>query len=380
MKKILLSSAAIVAFAGAAAAEITWTGSGTLGYNDDYEGGIFADFDVDITASTELNNGWIASLTYGLELDDNGAEQDADYNDGDFKADDNLTVSLSNDFMALTYGDTEWAAISYWDGVSEMATDGFSEVDGEAVLKLSGTFGMFEGAVSGGVAEDDFDDGTYSIEGGDLYQMGLGLKASFGMVDVTAAYQEEDLDAFAYNEVEYDNTDDFYGNELFAISAATSFAGTDVMVAYSKDGTLEEDSLGLEVAYPVGPVTLGAFYVSESLPGETYGVSAIYSDGPLTAKVYYKEILDLEEYGLGATYDLGNGLLLTGGYIDGDDDTDDDLATYVVAEYDLGGGASFLASYADANSDAAALTDDIDTATGGYELYSGTTLALSLKF
>ena len=34
MKRILLASASIVAFAGAAAAEITFSGEATLGYND----------------------------------------------------------------------------------------------------------------------------------------------------------------------------------------------------------------------------------------------------------------------------------------------------------------------------------------------------------
>ncbi|MBU2077123.1 MAG: hypothetical protein KKE27_03660 [Alphaproteobacteria bacterium] len=60
--------------------------------------------------------------------------------------------------------------------------------------------------------------------------------------------------------------------------------------------------------------------------------------------------------------------------------SDNDYASYVVAEYDLGGGASFLASYADANNAAAVTTDDIDTGLGGYELKSGATLALSFSF
>jgi outer membrane protein OmpU len=381
MKKILLSSAAIALLAGAASAEISWSGAGTLGYNDDWEGGVFVDVDVDITGTAELNNGWTASLTYGLELDDNGEQFDQTppkYEDNDDSFDDNLTLTLSNDMIALTYGDTEYAAVSYWSGVSEMATDGFSEVDGEAVLKVSGKFGMVEGAASVLIAEDDY---NATVTGGETYQASLGLAATFGMVDVTLGYQEEALDAATYvQDAAYYDNGDFNGNEIFAISAAASFAGVDVTAAYSKDNTADEDSLGLEVSYPVGPVTLGAFYVSESLPGDTYGVSALYSDGPLTAKVYYKEILSSEEYGLGATYDMGTGLTLTGGYIDGDSVSDDDFAGYVVAEYDLGGGASFLASYADANNAKAAMTDDVDTVTGGYELRSGATLALTLKF
>jgi hypothetical protein len=362
MKKILLSSAAIALLAGAASAEISWSGSGTLGYNDDYEDGVYVDFDVDITATQELNNGWTATLTYGFELEDGNGGNSGN----DFKGDDNITVTLSNDMFALTYGDTEFAPVSYWKGVSEMATDSFSEQDGEDVLKVTSSYGMVEGGVSG------------AVDGGDVYGIGLGLKATFGNFWGTVAYQEETDAAFT------DAEGDYVMDEVYGVSVGTSFAGADFVLAYSKQTDsvtdVSEDSLGLEVAYPVGPVTLGAFYVDESQAGDTYGVSALYSDGPLTAKVYYKEILSSEEYGLGATYDMGNGLTLTGGYIDGDSVSDNDFAGYVVAEYDLGGGASFLASYADANNAAAAVTDDIDTVTGGYELLSGATLALSLSF
>jgi len=356
---------------------------------------VFVDVDVDITGSAELNNGWTASLTYGLELDDNGG----DYSDVDFNDDDNLTLSLYNDVFAFTYGDTEWAPVSYWNGVSEMNADGFSEVDGEAVLKVTGSFGGVEGGISAGVDE----------ETGETYSLGFGAKATFGMVDVSAAYQEE-TDAVDSLSVanQYDNFDDFNASEVYGLSLSTTLAGAEFTLAYAKttggfdaddannDGDFNDageitakaydtESIGLEVSYPVGPVTLGAFYVSEDTTNpagidDTYGVSAAYADGPITAKVYYKEIKGSEEYGLGATYDMGTGLTLTGGYIDGDSATDNDFAGYVVAEYDLGGGASFLASYADANNAAAADTDDIDTVTGGYELFSGATLALTLKF
>ncbi|MCA0041926.1 porin [Celeribacter litoreus] len=375
MKKILLSSAAIVAFAGAASAEITWTGNGTLGYNDDYEDGVYVDVDVDISASAELNNGWVATMTYGLELDDNGE----DFTDADFSADDNLTLSLSNDMMALTYGDTEYAAVSYWNGVSDMANDGFSEVDGEAVLKLTGTIGSIEAGLSGGIYERN----VGAIDGGEVYQLGFGMTTTVGMVDLSVAYQEEDTDAgtFIPSNAGYGNGD-FNGNEIFGLSAGFALGGADLLVAYASDETAGEDSLGLSVAYPVGAYTLGAYYVAESLGDDTYGVSVDYADGPIVARAYWKTIQGSDEYGIGAGYDLGTGLVVSAGYIDGDSLTDDDFAGYIVADYDLGGGASFIASFADYTGDAAAdiITDDIDTVTGGYELLSGTTLALSLAF
>lgn len=358
MKNILLSSVAIVAFAGAAAAEISFSGAGTLGYNDDFEDGVYVDVDVDMTATAELNNGWTATVTYGVELDDNGSAGDTDVS-----ADDNLKISLSNASSYFTYGDTKFAAESKWSGVSEMAQDGFSEQDGEAVLIIGGTFGGVEAAASAGV-----DEAT-----GETYQVGFGAKATFGTVNLSVAYQEEDAATGLGTEGDYN------GDGIFAISAGTSFAGADVKVAYASNQTDDENSMGLEVAYPVGPVALGAFYVSESAGDDTYGVSGTYTEGALTAKVYYKNLTGSDEYGLGATYDMGNGLKVSGGYADGDSTTDNDFAAYVVADYDLGGGASFIAAYADHTS-FVGTTDDVDTVTGGYELRSGATLALSLKF
>lgn len=367
MKKILLSSAAIVAFAGAAAAEITWTGSATIGYNDDFEDGIYTDADLDVAGETALDNGLTAAFKFGFELE----EIDADPAGGpassnsEFSADSNFLLSLYNDMVGMYFGDTEFAPVSYWDGVSDMANDGFSEQDGEEVLKFSAMYGSIEGAASVAVEEND----------GETYGAGVGLRATFGDFWATLAYQEETSADYT------DAEGDYNYNEIFGISGGATFAGADITVAYAKDGTVDEDSLGVEVAYPFGPVTLGAFYVAESgQDDDNYGVSAVYADGPIEAKVYYKSLNDNDEYGIGGAYDFGYGLVVSAGYIDGDNDGDDDLATYVVAEYDLGGGATFLASYADANSTAAELTDDIDTVTGGYELYSGATVALSFEF
>ena len=66
----------------------------------------------------------------------------------------------------------------------------------------------------------------------------------------------------AYNPT---SNDDFDVSEVFGISVGTTFGGADVEVAYAKNLTYEDDSLGFKVAYPFGPVTLGAFYVLGSV-------------------------------------------------------------------------------------------------------------------
>jgi opacity protein-like surface antigen len=66
MKRILLASASLVAFAGVAAADhinedtqdgVGLTGSAQIGYNDEIENGFFVEGDLGFTLARELNNG-----------------------------------------------------------------------------------------------------------------------------------------------------------------------------------------------------------------------------------------------------------------------------------------------------------------------------------
>lgn len=357
MKNILLSSAAIVAFAGAAAADVSFSGSASLGYNEEINDGIYADVDLDLTMSQELNNGWTATVTYGFEL-----EEFSDNSDTDFTDDDNLTLSLSNGTYALTFGDTEYAAAEYWSGVSEMDEDNFSEADGEDNLKISGEFGGVEAAISTGVDTDT----------GGTFQTSFGVSGDIGAVSFSAAYQAEE-----YNESsDAASTGDFTNEEVFALAVGTSFAGADVTVAYATSD--DEDSTGIEVSYPVGDITLAAFYVSESADEDNYGMSAVYSANSIEAKAYYKSLNESDEFGIGGSYTMDE-LVVTVGYVDGDSLSDDDFGAYIIADYDLGGGASVLASYAD-GIEGGEGSDDIDTVVGGYELYDGLTVELGFDF
>lgn len=387
MKNILLSSAAIALLAGAASAEVTWSGDAEIGYNDDFEDGFYWDAGLYVNMSQELNNGWTASAQLDIDLEEDS--QGSTYTLGDVNSSD-WVVTLSNDMFSLSFGDVDTALASFdyvtglfaatdavddvigWDSLSDDSSDyaGWADAPDAGIL-VSASYGQFSGAYS-----------ALSIDG-DLGAQQLVLGADFDVVEVGFFYQEED-------------TDYIVATEQYALTVSGSFAGFEVMGSYAKSdyfGFGDGDAYGIEVAYPVGPVTLGAYYTAYDVDGVdvdgAYGISVDYSDGPITLAAYYGSGLMFDgtniiddglEYAVEGQYDFGMGLVVTAGYIDGDDNTDDDLATYIVAEYDLGGGASFLASYADANSDAAAFTDDIDTGIGGYELYSGATLSLSFEF
>ncbi len=342
MQWILLSSAAIVAFAGAAAADVDFTGSATLGYNDDIKGGVYADSDFDIKMSQELANGWTAALSYGFELE---KLEDGDL-DGFNSGDGNLAVSLSNDSYSLTYGDTEFAAKEFWSGTPNMQNDNFSEQDGEEVLKVKGMFGGVEAAISSNIDTDS----------GDLDQAQFGAKATFGSVDVIAVYQDD-----ASGDADYG--DDFKEDAAFGIAVSTTVAGADVKVAHADDG---KTSTGISVSYPVGDVALTAFYTSEEVGDDNYGLEAKYAANGVAVKAWFHDGQD-EDYGVNVSYDVSEELSIYAGYSDDD-------GQYVGAGYDLGGGAALTVSYAEDEDSAG--NDEI----GPQEYLHGSTVALSLKF
>lgn len=364
MKKILLSSAAVFAFAGAAAADVTWSGAATLGYNDEIEGGLYVDSDIDINLSTDLDNGWTAAANFGFELVDGGG---AGANNGNYSVDNNFSLSLSNEMFAVTYGDTAFAAEKHWSGVTNMNSDNFSEADGETALRLDAMFGSIDMSLSGVVdndRDDDSDPAVPVVGTGDIHQLAFGATADLGGATIAVAYQEAWGGAVDGGGLAFANNGDFNNNDVMGISVAASLGGADLKLAYADDaGT---SSTGISVAYPVGDVTVGAFYVSESVGDDNYGLSVDYASGPLTIGAWFHDGSD-EDFGLNLSYDMGNGMTVYAGHSDDD-------GSYIAGELDLGGGASFLASYGDDSNDAA--NDEI----GPQEYLTGVNLSVSLKF
>jgi hypothetical protein len=442
MKSILLATASILAFAGAAAADVTFGGDAKLGFNIDNgdeardtrdiitidpatglptvttvtADGFFYEANLGVTLSQELNNGLTAAASFTLNIaqDDDGSNVDVD---NDF------LLSLTTEEGGLFLGDTAFAAESHWDSAGNMGADDFSEQDGEVVLKGDFSFSGIEASVSGIVADDENDRPVDR----DLDQISIGAEATVGRFNMSLGYQEEseELDNVRANAVVtvdpvtglpngaafgggngiYDpsSNDDFDVSEVFGISAGTTFGGADIELAYAKNNTYEDDSLGLEVSAPVGPLTLGAFYVLENNDAsfeptinedgvvgvdvgndgldDSFGISASYTGGPLTVTAFYNNDAgdhtndidtdfdgvgdvssdDDQDYGLEVGYDVGNGLEVYAGLLHDD-------KNYIGAEYDLGNGAQLIASYSD--------KDEI----GAREYEGGTTLLVKFNF
>ena len=359
MKKILLASVALTAFAGAAAAEVSFSGDGAVGHVSDNgtaaNNGMYWNADLNVAFSQELDNGITATagMTFSFVDDNQGNAASVDA----LSVDDNWKVTLSSDMASLSFGDVEFAAVSAWKSAGTMVNDGFREIgDNGTNLKGSVTYGQVTAAVS------------YDADAGqDLGTADIGITADLGGATAVIAYQEGVTGGI---------------DELLGVSVSTSMSGVDFTVAYASNETDNQDSTGLKVGYAFGDVKASAFFVSESVGEDGYGMTVDYTAGALKLQAFYEEVDNAgvaeEETRIQAQYDLGNGLVLTAGSIDGDDAADDDFASYLVAEYSLGGGASLMASYADGQAGGVGSTD-IDTF-GGYELNDGTTIELSFAF
>lgn len=353
MKKILLASASIVAFAGAAAAEVNFAGDAAVGHvsNNATAGnnGMYWNADLDVAFSQELDNGVTAAANVTLSYvnNDQGAT-------GGVNVDDNWKVSLTADSASIVFGDTEFAAVSAWASAGDMANDGFREIAANGT-NLKGTINY--GQVSAAVSYD-------AASGQDLGSADFGITADLGAATAVVAYQEAATGV----------------DELLGLSISTSMSGADITVAYASNETNNTDSTGIKVGYSFGDVKATAYFVSESAQADGQGITIDYASGPVALQAFYADVNSLVETRIQGSYDLGNGLVITAGSIDGDSTTDDDFANYVVAEYDLGGGAALMASFADgATGTSGAGSTDIDTF-GGYELNDGTTIELSFAF
>ena len=362
MKSILLTTTAIVAFAGAAAADghtsIAFSGGATLGYNnteitpdidDDDDFGYYSEINLDVAMSATLDNG--ITVTAAADVDElDVAEAGAG----------GVTLTVSNEAAALIYGDTTFAAEDFGTAVGSMDADGDKgEQDGEVVLKATVTAGPVNAAASyvlDGNAADAGDNTGYGW-------LSFGASADLGMATVVVSYESGEAGESGVLLGQSQTT---------GLKASMAVAGADLAVGYFNDQSADLQSLGVSVSYPVGPLTLAGSYVNETVAGASgdanWDVSAAYAEGAIAATVSTDES---DDWAIEATYDLGNGLVVAAGLADAGDDM------YVGGTYDLGGGASLLVSYAD-DSDADEAPGDNDIGAQDYQV--GTTVAVSFAF
>ncbi|NCO86689.1 MAG: porin [Rhodobacterales bacterium] len=340
MKSILLASASVIAFAGAAAAEVSFGGSATLGYNDDINNGIYWEGDLSVSLSQELDNGLTAAASFGLNIT-------ADDLTGDTVTSEDFAISLTSESAGLHFGVVDTATQRLWSAPDGMAADVFAEEGdwGDAQLRGDITYGGVDASIS------------YGVAAGELVGLQVAATATFGNFNLGAAYQDADSNAAAGA---------VSGTDSFGVSLGTSFSGADVTLAYVDNG--DDTSIGIGASYPVGPVTVGAYYAVNDPSDDAWGLTADYASGPLTVSAFYDVVGTDGVFGVEGSYDVGNNITALFGVIDNGD------AYYVAANVDMGGGASLLVSYAQDDNDPA------NDAIGDPEYLHGITAEVGLSF
>ncbi len=292
MKKILLASTAMVAFAGAAAAEVSLGGSAEVGIqsfggsNDVFH----TDVDVDFDMTGEADNG----LTFGASVDLDESDDDEPFNEVDGGG---VNYFLAYGGARLDAGDVDGAldaALTEVNVVGGSINDdetehtgfsGNSELDDDGqVFTFSYSFDAFTGYLS--VAQDN--EGV----GEETYGIGASYSTEFAGTAVGFGLGYQSREDYA---------------EMWGVSAdAEMVNGFAAALNYSEidfDGMETQTHWAVGVGYSINAFAIGMNY------GEFTNVDGVDGD-------------DTEGFGLAATYDLGGGLVAQAGYGQNDDTND----------------------------------------------------------
>ncbi len=320
MKSTLLTTTALVAFAGAAAADghtsVSFSGAASAEYNS--LGGLNTDADLDATMSAELDNGLTVSTTISIDTENYAGE---DTKSG--------SLTLSSDTASLTFG-------------NDITSASFSAV-GDTI-----GFGDGEDGIQGVI-------GSYTMGAATLF---VSMPIGTGETEVQSTDMEFGVTAAVGDmTVGLATADSNFVGKVSGTAAGASYT----VVAGSVD---DENLWDVAVSYPVGAVTVS--YTVDSTTDNPWEVSAAYAADGLSAKVTYASAS--EAYKVEGSYDMGNGAVVNAGYLGATEEM------YIGGSYALGGGASVYASYV--NSDTATASSEI----GGPDYAGGTTVGVSFKF
>jgi outer membrane protein OmpU len=289
MKKVLLTTTALVMTAGVAAAEVSFSGTGQVSYGA--EGGadmaLNTHLDVNVAVSGEADNGVTFATTFGYD-----AGVQADYND-DFEIDD----AEGNGTLADNGGtgnNNNWSG-----GAPEVAI---------------GVNGWTITAQNGGIA-DRYD--------GDVDSGDIGIDGSIGGLTVGFT------------------TGSTAGRSSFSVG----YAAGDMTVAMASttddNGAAagEDSAMSFSLGYTVGDATITAASDNNGAAETTNSIGVSYAMGAIT--VGYTMAGD-EGANMGDDYDISLGY--TAGALSASFASNEENRTRLVAEYDLGGATAFFSS------------------------------------
>jgi outer membrane protein OmpU len=263
MKKILLATAALSAMTGYAAAEVTVTGSARMGL-------VYDGDDTVMTSRVRVIFNMMGTTDGGLEF---GASMRADQNGGnaDGTANNDSTVYIKGAFGKLTFGDNDSAANALVGHVSGVGLTGLGDWNELRYLGQTDTSALYE------------------------YSSGA----------LTFAASVSQLDA----------ADD-------AMSLAAKYATDTFSVALGWEDASDIRHIALGGSATFGSATVKAVISDTDIDGDDtqFAVSADFVSGAGTYTVFVTEEGDVNNFGLGAAYDLGGGATVKAGVVrvDGD--------------------------------------------------------------
>lgn len=283
MKNVLFTTTALVALAGAASAEVAFSGELTAGYNDVIEGGLFWEANLNLSASVDMGDNVTATLSVDV----------TEWADGADGVGSNATVEIAytgNPFSAsLKMGDLgdEGASEYFYADRDGMALD-VENHDGNSDARALVEFGNFGVAVGCHVAANEcagmnvglgatfgsielgvgYDDGA----NGQAERLGVSADAAFGALSVGVSYLSASSHGYGHDEFDANDADD------------TIVGGGGAGI----DFTYAEDTYAVAIGYDVSDaISVGAYYASNGYSGDAYGASASYTAGALSLSAYY---------------------------------------------------------------------------------------------
>ncbi len=302
MKKVLLASTALVLSAGVAAADMTLSGDARMGVNKVYgrdDVGFTSRFRAIFTGSGETDGG----LAFGgtIRADNAGGVSFEDLNNDGFIQNNEVfagggaagvagSVFISGDFGTLTMGDVAGAPEAAVGDVAFISLTGLGDYNemvylsnyassSRSAMRYDYSFGDFGVHVSADNPSNAF--GTRETYGvavsysGDLFSAGLGYESSGGDDAVTG------------------------DSEHWAGGITVDVAGFQIEGAYgSASGDVEGDQWAISASYTWDATTVSAFYSDKT---------ELELNGAQIPNAY-------EAWGIGASYDLGGGAAVRGGY------------------------------------------------------------------
>ena len=339
VKSIILASVSAFAFAGAAAADIAWSGSASATYNID--DGTIADT-VSLSAAASVAGDWTVTTTVDALGDATQA----------------IKVSATDGTSTLTFGENHAA------GASGLSTTKTAEVSLSTVVGVASVAASWGDNTELGLSMDA---GGATVSAGFVMETGdykLGLDTAVG--DATVAFTAKSVSdvtswsatlgvAVAGADLTFTTDGDAYTADVsYGLGDLTLTGGISDVSGYYHVGA----------AYDMGDISVSFSNVAGSSTASDNGwdVGVTYTAGDLSASISMAEDSDANieiVYAMGAA-------TLTAGIFDNDN--------YAVVGYDLGNGAALELSYA---SDAVTGRDADETSD---DIAAGSFIGISFDF